>query len=109
MGQLYGSRLPTRFNAARRDSPGSVKKKLERKCSIFPRFNVARRERRDQPGTDRHASEEISSLQCGPARIAGINSSSAACVGIEYTARFNVARRERRDQRELERFVTALP
>ena len=48
-------------------------------------------------------------LQCGPARFAGISSSSAACVGIEYTARFNEARRERRDQRELERFVTALP
>ena len=49
------------------------------------------------------------SLLCGPARFAGISSSSAACVGIEYTARFNAARRERRDQRELERFVTALP
>ena len=47
MGQHYGSRLPTRFNAARRDSPGSVKK-LEKKAL------------------------HLSSLQCGPARFAGI-------------------------------------
>ena len=60
---------------ARRDSPGSVKKKLERKCSIFPRFNVARRE---SPGSDRYGTPapacRLASMR--PGANAGINANS---------------------------------
>ena len=134
-----------RFNAARRESPGSRPIPGPTLPAPARCFNEARSERRDQgievlgavvvrrcllqcgparfaginghtvaphhnssypasmrPGMFAGIDEPLlrslrqgqGQLQCGPARFAGISSSSAACVGIEYTARFNEARRE---------------